>query len=247
MNKTYWSAAVVLVLISGLLLRYYFPLAADGALPEPGDAPYKPMVIKRFEAQGASPAHPAQQQHPIQAGPLDEAASRLAARLAKQPDDVDGWLLLARTYEYLKRPDAARQAMDKAREQGYTGSGGRADSRQPAAASGVRGQVRLDAGLGGKVRPADTLFIYAKAVSGPGMPLAIRRFHASDLPLHFSLDDSMAMSPTMKLSGFQRVRIYARISRTGQAMPSAGDLQGQSGELDPADGQPVNIIIDHVL
>ncbi len=247
MNKTYWFAAIMLLLAGGVLWRYCLPVTADAALPEPDDTPYKPMVIESFEAQRTSPADPARQQHPVQAGPLDEAASRLAARLARQPDDVDGWLLLARTYEYLKRPDEARQAMEKARDLGYTDPGGQADSQGTRMSAGVRGQVRLDTGLGGRVRPADTVFVYAKAVSGPAMPLAIQRFHASDLPLHFSLDDSMAMSPSMKLSGFQRVRIYARISRSGQAMPSTGDLLGQSGELDPADGQPVDIIIDRIL
>ena len=40
--------------------------------------------------------------------------SRLAARLRAQPDDVEGWIVLARSYEYLQRYDDAVVAYQKA-------------------------------------------------------------------------------------------------------------------------------------
>jgi cytochrome c-type biogenesis protein CcmH len=46
--------------------------------------------------------------------------------------------------------------------------------------------------------------------------------------VRFTLDDSMAMAPEMKLSAFPRVVIGARISKTANATASPGDLQGQS-------------------
>jgi cytochrome c-type biogenesis protein CcmH len=48
------------------------------------------------------------------------------------------------------------------------------------------------------------------------------------LPLEFRLDDSMAMSPSSRLSLHPKVVVGARISKSGRATPSAGDLTGQS-------------------
>ena len=63
-------------------------------------------------------------------------------------------------------------------------------------------QVSLAPKLQKAVAAEDTVFIYAQAISGPKMPLAIVRKHVSDLPLTVSLNDSMAMMPNMKLSNF---------------------------------------------
>lgn len=92
----------------------------------------------------------------------------------------------------------------------------------------ISGQVTISQELASKTSPNDTLFIYARAKAGPKMPLAILRLKASDLPATFTLTDDMAMTPTMKMSSFPEVVIEARISRSGQAVPSSGDLQGFS-------------------
>jgi len=44
------------------------------------------------------------------------------------------------------------------------------------------------------------------------MPLAILRRQGANLPVQFTLDDTMAMAPEMKLSAFPRVVIGARVS-----------------------------------
>lgn len=97
----------------------------------------------------------------------------------------------------------------------------------------ISGQVSISKELASKASPNDTLFIYARAKTGPKMPLAILRLKASDLPATFTLTDDMAMTPTMKMSSFPEVVIEARISKSGQAVPASGDLQGFS--------QPVKI------
>ncbi|HEY6512949.1 MAG TPA: tetratricopeptide repeat protein, partial [Burkholderiaceae bacterium] len=101
------------------------------------------------------------------------------------------------------------------------------------AAPAVSGVVKLAPSLRAKTAPDDTVFIYARAAQGARVPLAILRKQVKDLPMNFALDDSMAMSPAAKLSGAAEVIVSARISKSGQAMPQPGDLQGQSGTVTP--------------
>jgi cytochrome c-type biogenesis protein CcmH len=110
----------------------------------------------------------------------------------------------------------------------------------------VTGTVKLDEKLGAQVTPNDTVFIFARAVNGPRMPLAILRKQASELPINFTLDDSLAMNPAMKLSKVSEVVIGARISKSGNAMPQPGDLEGQSPVVSVGTTE-IPIIIDHVV
>ena len=102
-----------------------------------------------------------------------------------------------------------------------------------AAAAGVSGTVSIAPALLARVQPGDTLFIFARAAQGPRMPLAILRLPAGNWPASFQLDDSLAMSPELKLSGFEQVVVQARVSRSGQALPQPGDLIGQTAALKP--------------
>ncbi len=97
-----------------------------------------------------------------------------------------------------------------------------------ASVSGV--EVTIDVSLADELKASakagDIVFIYAQALSGPKMPLAIERKKVSDLPLTVTLNDAMAMMPTMKLSSFPQVKLLARISTSGNAMQQPGDLIG---------------------
>ena len=108
-----------------------------------------------------------------------------------------------------------------------------APTATPAATSGARitGTVRLAPALASRVSPEDTVFVLARPAEGSRMPLAVSRHRVKDLPLQFSLDDSMAMAATARLSLFERVVVVARISKTGQAMSAAGDISGQSAPV----------------
>jgi len=88
--------------------------------------------------------------------------------------------------------------------------------------------------------------VFARAENGPRMPLAVLRSSAAALPLKFSLDDSMGPMPTVKLSSASAVRIEARVSRSGNALPQAGDLLGTSDVVKP-DARDVKIVIDKVV
>ncbi|HYA47340.1 MAG TPA: c-type cytochrome biogenesis protein CcmI [Burkholderiales bacterium] len=106
-----------------------------------------------------------------------------------------------------------------------------APGKAPAAVAqvgSVSGIARLSPKLAGRVAPTDTVFVFARAAEGPRMPLAVLRKQVRDLPVTFVLDDSMAMAPQMKLSGFSQVVVGARVSKTASANPQPGDLEGQS-------------------
>jgi cytochrome c-type biogenesis protein CcmH len=110
----------------------------------------------------------------------------------------------------------------------------------------ISGHVVLSPELADKVEPNDTVFIFARAVNGPRMPLAAVRARVLDLPLEFRLDDSMAMAPMARLSGYPQVVVIARISASGGAQAASGDLEGDSGVIAPGT-QDLEIVIDRQL
>ncbi len=116
------------------------------------------------------------------------------------------------------------------------------DKKQAGLAS-LGGRVTISPGLAAKVKPDDTLYIFARAAEGPPMPLAILRSRAGALPLKFKLDDSSSMNAQTKLSDVGRVVVVARVSKSGNAVPQAGDLQGTSGPV-ANNAQGLHIVID---
>lgn len=117
-----------------------------------------------------------------------------------------------------------------------------------AASSGktVSGRAVLAQSLAAKVQPTDTVFVFARAIDGPRIPLAVLRARAGDLPLAFTLDDSMAINPEMKISGAGQVKIEARISKSGNATPQKGDLVGESAPV-KLGAKGVNILIEKTI
>jgi cytochrome c-type biogenesis protein CcmH len=119
--------------------------------------------------------------------------------------------------------------------------------KQPVAATGlsIKGEVTVSPALMERVSPSDTLFVFARAVQGPRMPLAISRQPVSTWPSTFTLDDSMAMAANVKLSSYAQVVVSVRVSKSGNAMPQAGDLIGQSAPVMPG-AQGLRITVDQV-
>lgn len=106
--------------------------------------------------------------------------------------------------------------------------------------------VALDPSLAAQAPRDASVFIYAKAVAGPPMPLAAQRVQVADLPVTLTLDDAMAMMPQMRLSAFPQVTVGARISRGGQAMPQSGDLEGEVSPVASNQAEPVSVTISRV-
>lgn len=261
--------------------------------------------------------------HPDTGAQVEAMVAQLAARMEQNPDDMEGWLMLARSYRYLRRHEDAVQAFEKALPMLETNAQLMADYADTLAmaANGVldgkpieyirkaaqldpnniqslwllgtyhyekgdyadalgywrrlkrlvepgsqdsdamasniaevelrmkelnmeipreeslpdvtpkvpgviSGKVSLQDDIKDKASPDDTVFIYARAVDGPRMPLAILRKKVSDLPADFVLDESLAMMPAMSLSNYSDVIVGARISKSGNATPQSGDLEG---------------------
>lgn len=110
----------------------------------------------------------------------------------------------------------------------------------------ITGTVTMSDALKGKANPNDLVYILARAAEGPKMPLAVVRKQVKDLPFQFTLDDSMSMSPQMKLSKFDNVVVVARVSASGEPMPRPGDLEGISATLKPG-SSGVKLSIDKMV
>lgn len=127
-------------------------------------------------------------------------------------------------------------------------SGGEATSAaKPAAQMTIQGMVELAPALADRVASTDTVFVTARAVNGPKMPLAAMKRQAKDLPLSFTLDDSMVMMPGTKLSDFAEVEVTARISKSGNAITQAGDLRAKSVRITSGVDERVQLLVDEIV
>ncbi|MGH8380196.1 c-type cytochrome biogenesis protein CcmI [Pseudomonas sp.] len=156
---------------------------------------------------------------------------------------IDYW---NRLLVQLPEGDASRAALqggiERAQDKLKAGEGKVASA--PAVAAGARLKVRVElaAALKDKVKPDDTVFIFARASSGPPMPLAAKRVTVAQLPIEVELSDSDAMMPSMKLSSFAEVQLVARVSRAGQ--PTQGEWIGQSIPLASSTTAAQHLTID---
>ena len=102
----------------------------------------------------------------------------------------------------------------------------RAEAAPSAAGLSFNVRVALAAELVEQVPEDATLFVFARAASGPPMPLAVARLELPrQWPVQITLDDSMSMLEGMNLSSFDAWTVVARISRSGQVQAQSGDWQ----------------------
>jgi cytochrome c-type biogenesis protein CcmH len=116
----------------------------------------------------------------------------------------------------------------------------------PQPAGALAGRIDVDPKIASRVAPDDTVFVLARSAEGGRVPLAVMRIHGRELPATFHLDDSMGMVPEMRLSATPRVIVEARVSKSGNAKASAGDLRGRSAPVAPGDAN-VRIVINEVV
>ena len=142
-------------------------------------------------------------------------------------------------------------AIEEARSQlggGQSMMSGLTEPAAPAQPAGqprvIKGTVAMAPSLAGKGSPTDTLFVFAREMNGPPMPVSIVRASRKDLPFTFQLDDSTSPMPSRKLSSAGPVVVVARLSKSGQAMPQSGDLEGTSQPIQSG-GEGIAVVIDH--
>lgn len=272
------------------------------------------------------------------AADINGMVAKLAQKMAQNPSDSEGWIMLARSYKVLKRYPEAVEALRKARtltgeqpevllqladviamEKGGTllgepaelvakalelapdngmalwlyGLANAEDSKfneaigywqklqthyqpqdadylevqklidqayealgQPAPAAGNKAvknnkgihlMVSLDDKFKAAANPEDFVFIYAQPAQGGKMPLAVVKKQVKDLPLEVTLDDSMAMMPTMTLSSVANVQVSARVSHTGNAIAQSGEPIGKMPLSTAVDNGVVKLVIGEIV
>jgi len=204
-----------------------------------------------------------------------EAEGLVARALALEPDNLKA-LALSGSIAYdrgdfatavarwervaaaLPQGDAIREQLlagiGRARQAGGlpVGSRGAVSAAAPAtapadlSASAVSGLVTLSPALAARARPEDTVFVVARPAQGSRMPLVVLRRQVKDLPLSFTLDDSMAMAPGATLSAHREVVIVARVSASGSAASQPGDLLAETAPVAPG-SRGVQVEIDTVV
>src|SRR5581483_8370585 len=183
-----------------------------------------------------------------QAKKYDTAIAAWKHVLAVLPKDSDAVHSIERQ---IAVAEAERDGRAPPPEEAAPAAGTASEAAAPAAADAgaahLTVEVALDAKLKNKVSPGDTLFVYAKAASGPPMPLAIKRMQAGDLPATVVLSDGMGMMPTLKLSQFPQVIVAARVSKSGNAIAQSGDLQALSAPVDVHTSAPIKLTIDQAV
>ena len=120
---------------------------------------------------------------------------------------------------------------------------------EPASGGGSRLSLVVDISpqLKSKAKPEDAVFVYAKAMQGPPMPLAVKKLTLADLPVALTLSDADAMMPTMKLSSFRQVIVGARVSTSGNPVAQAGDFFTEQESIDSANPPAeISLTIDQV-
>ena len=175
------------------------------------------------------------------------------AALAKaQQNDKKSAVALLRKLEKLLPADSPdkeqiHNIIANTEAEGESPAPSKAKDTNPVSAMSITVNVSLYPELQPNVAPQDTVFVYAQALAGAKMPLAIVRKQVKDLPLSVSLSDADSMLPNMKLSNFKEVKLLARISKSGSAMPQPGDLIGMVEQANIGIDNEYSIVIKDLI
>jgi len=214
-------------------------------------APDQPdVLVEAAEARAlAAPAHRfdpqavAWLQHALALQPRQQRARwflGIAQRQAGKPADA------AKTWEpLLSQVDPRTAEPLRAQVNVARAEAGMPALAAPARMPGLQVSVQLDPGLAARVRldPSASVFVIARVPNGPPMPIAVEKHGAGELPFTATLDDGDSPMPTQTLSSQSEVELIARLSKSGNAMPQAGDLSSPPVRVRlPATG-PVRLTI----
>ena len=188
-----------------------------------------------------------------QEGNHQEALNRwmkLRPLLAQNPQEqsqLDALIERAKVALAAKSPDSVLPDLAASDTPAAVKSDDKLASKAEAAVSTaeVTLKVSLSEEFASQVSPEDSVFLYAKAQTGPPMPLAAKRLQVKNLPITVVLDDSLAMMPQLKLSAFPTLIVGARVSKSGNAISEDGDLFVEAEQV--SHGDEVTLVINRVL
>jgi cytochrome c-type biogenesis protein CcmH len=181
-----------------------------------------PAAASTSSSGALPPGHPPIDGANADVGPASAPAAATAANEAPEPVE----------------PETSPEASSE------TSSGSVAGTATP---NSVTVDVALSPELHGRVSGSETVFVFARAVDGPPAPLAVKRLQASALPTTIELSEADSMTQGLSITTFPQVRIAARISASGNAMATPGDLQGYSQPFGVAETERVGVTIDEVV
>ena len=201
---------------------------------------------------------------------IEQAVAQLERRLEREPDSLEGWVLLGRTRKNQGRETAAagdfaaamphfasaaaafRKARDIApHEPDLLVETAEAISLSNAErAFGAEGTALLDevtisadADALAALPPQAVVFVFARNADAPGPPVAARRVPAARLPMTITLSDADRLMPTATLSARPRVEVSARFARSGAVTPEAGDLVAPPVIVELANAAPIALTL----
>jgi len=151
------------------------------------------------------------------------------------------WLMMAGSGEAQALESGIQKVAEKLREQGEN-----VDLSWMKAVE-VKVLVQLAPHLRDQVSDTDAVFVLAKAVSGPVMPLAATRIMVTELPKQITLTDAMGMVPGLSLSQMDEVQVIARVAKGGQPIAQPGDLQGIRSPVPTRSDNIIKLTIDQVV
>jgi len=118
---------------------------------------------------------------------------------------------------------------------------------EPSSVASITIEVTIDPSLLKEIKENDVLFIFARAVSGPPMPLAAIKRNARELPVSLVLDDSSMLRPGTSLAQFEQLKLGARVSHSGQPVAQSGDLQSEVEVVKPGSNESILLHINKLL
>lgn len=266
MSVLFWSLAAALLVVAvafvatplwthkplqatpKFLVAAFIPLASVGLYAYLGS----PSTTDQQHI-ASRPAPNVSQEHSL--GSVASMIDGLVARLEIEPDDADGWILLARSYQHIGENEQALSAYEHAvalgksdmtLETSLLGDGLTGYTAAAATEPALHGRVALSQDAASKVLPTDTLFIFAKETRDHRMPVVALRKSASELPFDFVLTDKQAMVPGTRIGDFDRLVVTAKISRSGNATDSTLGLEAWSEMVSTADTGRIDLLIGDV-
>ena len=182
----------------------------------------------------------------VQNGRLDVAVARWERLLARQPpgsreESVVAELLAQIRGTEGRTPAAGSEASESTGEiEPASGSG---------AADGVRivVKVSLAPDLEVELGAGEAVFVFARAPTGTGPPVAVTRTVVGALPATVVLDESNAMVPSRSLASVERALVTARVARSGTASRTSGDVEGVSGPVAVTGSEPVRVVLSQIV